>query len=818
MKTMALSREITLTIDNYNITLDKEIKIYEYDAINLCFTIQECGIVMRDGKAHNRVMPVVALKAYMLIETPQGTDSVEATNIVRNKIMFSLGNKYSRFVGTGKMQIILKDFDGCRITLPEFAYEVKQSINTGWDDGSFDVLITEKEDIVITDELGRPVETTKISEFDETDEITPQTYTMVINEDGNKKIKLDTMMESISEMIEFDVEEIDRRIDEMIEVYDDEEVEVEFPSLHNDVERIKGEVNEISSSFDNKANKNDLDIEKNRIDNIIKLENGSTTGDAELIDGRIGVNGKIYNVLGDSTRESLDAIYNGLGGVNLKDITNLSEYTSNSNMGEIVNNNVIIFNTSTPYVVLTTTSKANRNYLVYCSEKIRYTRTLLGSWKDEGITCGNYGFVTPTNDSFKVVVGVDSSFVDKPKNVTFYCVDVTGTNINSNNFMNIDLLNNINKWFFTTMIKNNIVKPCSSVINYKVWASETWEKVDDETIITPYDVLSTVTINKNLIIGKRYMILFSGVISKVRTVLGSWKDNGTISNNIATIDITQNADYLVLETYSGGTNKVYCIDVTNNLQLEEFIIRYGVDSLYLNYKDKEFTKILGFIEDGSNTTNPNTSTWRGKKWIAYGDSITVQNSYTLKVANELGLNMINKGIGGTTVSDIDGNATTAFCRDERINTFDTDADLVTIMGGTNDWNKTKIGDLTYNNGFDTTKFKGALATTIVKIQARCPNATIVVCSLIGGRYNSGGVNANIPTADQFGQTSLDFAKATKEVAEFMNVEYCDTWGCGINNWNRIDMIEDSVHPTKTKGTDKIAIKLIGCLKGIEPLI
>ena len=229
MKTMALSREITLTIDNYNITLDKEIKIYEYDAINLCFTIQECGIVMRDGKAHNRVMPVVALKAYMLIETPQGTDSVEATNIVRNKIMFSLGNKYSRFVGTGKMQIILKDFDGCRITLPEFAYEVKQSINTGWDDGSFDVLITEKEDIVITDELGRPVETTKISEFDETDEITAQTYTMVINEEGNKKIKLDTMMESISEMIEFDAEEIDRRIDEMIEVYDDEEIEINLP-------------------------------------------------------------------------------------------------------------------------------------------------------------------------------------------------------------------------------------------------------------------------------------------------------------------------------------------------------------------------------------------------------------------------------------------------------------------------------------------------------------------------------------------------------------------------------------------------------------
>ena len=313
MKTMALSREITLTIDNYNITLDKEIKIYEYDAINLCFTIQEYGIVMRDGKAHNRVMPIVALKAYMLIETPQGVDSVEATNIVRNKVIFSLGNKYSQFVGVGKMQIILRDLDGCRITLPEFNYEVKQSINTGWD--MPDVLIGEK-DFVITDELGRPVETTKISEMDEVNEVTPQTYTMVVNEDGNKKIKLDTIMESISETIEFDAEEIDRRIDEMIEVYDDEEIEVEFPSLHNDVERIKGEINEISESLDNmeseKASKLEVDVERKRIDCFTKLGEGSTTGDAELIDGRIGVGNKKYSNIGGAIRGQVSDISNEL--------------------------------------------------------------------------------------------------------------------------------------------------------------------------------------------------------------------------------------------------------------------------------------------------------------------------------------------------------------------------------------------------------------------------------------------------------------------------------------------------------------------------
>lgn len=226
---MGLSKDILLTVKDYEVKLDKDIKFYECDTINLCFSIMEYGIVVKNGVSVNKLMPIQALKAYMLIETPDKKDYAEAIKIEDNKVVFNLGNRYSRFIGVGRMQIVIKDADGCRVTLPEFPFEIKESINTGWDDGSFDVLITEKEDVIITDELGRLVETTKISELDETDEITAQTYTMVINEDGNKKMKFDTIMESVSEMIESDVEEIDRRIDEMIEVYDDEEIEINLP-------------------------------------------------------------------------------------------------------------------------------------------------------------------------------------------------------------------------------------------------------------------------------------------------------------------------------------------------------------------------------------------------------------------------------------------------------------------------------------------------------------------------------------------------------------------------------------------------------------
>lgn len=61
----------------------------------------------------------------------------------------------------------------------------------------------------------------------------------------------------------------------------------------------KSEVNTLASG---KADKIELAVEKARIDSFTKLTAGSTTGDAELIDGRIGADGVIHNNLGEASR------------------------------------------------------------------------------------------------------------------------------------------------------------------------------------------------------------------------------------------------------------------------------------------------------------------------------------------------------------------------------------------------------------------------------------------------------------------------------------------------------------------------------------
>ena len=88
----------------------------------------------------------------------------------------------------------------------------------------------------------------------------------------------------------------------------DENVQIK---ITNDIEKInleldnkvnKSYIETINSQLDNKANQIDLEVERKRINTFYKLTDGSTTGDAELIDGRIGADGVIHTNIGDNIR------------------------------------------------------------------------------------------------------------------------------------------------------------------------------------------------------------------------------------------------------------------------------------------------------------------------------------------------------------------------------------------------------------------------------------------------------------------------------------------------------------------------------------
>ena len=69
---------------------------------------------------------------------------------------------------------------------------------------------------------------------------------------------------------------------------------------------IKKNIKEISSQLEQKASEVDLEVERKRIDQLTKLGEGSTTGDAELVDLRVGTDGTIYSNAGSAVRSQID--------------------------------------------------------------------------------------------------------------------------------------------------------------------------------------------------------------------------------------------------------------------------------------------------------------------------------------------------------------------------------------------------------------------------------------------------------------------------------------------------------------------------------
>lgn len=72
-----------------------------------------------------------------------------------------------------------------------------------------------------------------------------------------------------------------------------------------DADHVDVNGNTLTNELNNKATKAEVNIERARIDNLATLEEGSTTGDAELQDIRTGFDGNNYNTAGNAVRRTV---------------------------------------------------------------------------------------------------------------------------------------------------------------------------------------------------------------------------------------------------------------------------------------------------------------------------------------------------------------------------------------------------------------------------------------------------------------------------------------------------------------------------------
>lgn len=215
--------------------------------------------------------------------------------------------------------------------------------------------------------------------------------------------KDDTSFDGVDDTIHDNLTTTDKRIIGAINEVNSQYKDIVNKTITNE-ERTK--LNSLKN-YDDTSIKNDIQTQKARIDSLSTLKEGSTTGDAELIDGRIGADNYIYNNVGNAIRENIKYII---------------ERTSN------------LFNKQT----------AKKGYYINAISGAEKTVSLTGDW-----------WAT----DFMYVENIDTIYLSELRSYGFYTkdkekVDSGGSAVNA--IYNTSLSVPVGAYYFRTTVKDSI--------------------------------------------------------------------------------------------------------------------------------------------------------------------------------------------------------------------------------------------------------------------------------------------------------------------------------------------------------------------------
>jgi hypothetical protein len=200
-----LTKTTKIVVKDYTITLDTPLRFYKEDSLLLYFKIEEFGLVVQDsGATTYSTAPLFPERAFLFVETPDNTDSIEAVTIDGNSVCFELTAKYTINLGKSRMQIVLLDEES-RKALPPFEFEVQPIIYDGdleQVEPLYDGLSSE-DNIALLSERGMlldssdPIYGIKISALNET--TTFDGYIPIVQEGATKKISSTSIMSAMDE-------------------------------------------------------------------------------------------------------------------------------------------------------------------------------------------------------------------------------------------------------------------------------------------------------------------------------------------------------------------------------------------------------------------------------------------------------------------------------------------------------------------------------------------------------------------------------------------------------------------------------------------
>lgn len=207
---MSMIKKVTLTINKNNnaVRLSSPLKFYKNDSLLLYFEVEKYNFELRE---YVRVVP---LSAIVFVETPDGQDTIETSIMDGNVIMFSLTSNHTRHVGTSRLQLVIRDNDGCQSATPPFEFSVEGLINDA-------ILLVDEDGNIIVSEDSVPMTVTgsngynSINDLEEAEAINEESYLLITEEDKSYKARASLLKSNGSSISEEQYNELLQKYEEL---------------------------------------------------------------------------------------------------------------------------------------------------------------------------------------------------------------------------------------------------------------------------------------------------------------------------------------------------------------------------------------------------------------------------------------------------------------------------------------------------------------------------------------------------------------------------------------------------------------------------
>lgn len=556
--------------------------------------------------------------------------------------------------------------------------------------------------------------------------------------------------------------------------------------------------------------KAEIDVERKRIDNLAKLPDGSTTGDAELKDIRVGADGTTYNTAGKAVRQQVGSLK--------EDIVNLYKSLGANNK---VLKDYLLDGRST--------IKAEPNYHVYIFNVIPNSVIDVEHTSNSGFTYAFF-YEEPTlgsvsyNGKRVVVTNTVAENVVVPSQCGWIAVSSENTevaHISPNAPMMITALDYIeaikvvNKNMLNAFIQNdnplelkdfytigNGIENLAMPKKNKITFNSTSTNLFINGIICKKPIFKTrhegfyILAKGHSILSNADYYLLVNIGSKLGT-LYSYDINADVTEGLTEysnikLDIPESSVHNLTFVNNDDTTllidngKEYVIDYKKIAMREgRADIGYFSESCIGLAHESEPMEITWYLDDVDNVTIG--------KYIAFGDSMTYGSltdgdgshligrseiRYPEYYANRHNMYCLNKGVPGQGYLNYGDNTALDTIKKTDI----TDADLITLAYGLNDHtnHRTKLGILNADNP---NTILGRLKMCLEYIWQNNPKCKIIV---IGSTTRLGEFAEPIL---KYGDTDSDFNtqglnKAIETYCNINGIAFISNDGCGVNAFNQ----------------------------------